>query len=195
MCSTPRCRAAQCGEQTWALDRRVYGPLLLCLPPEPLAVITLHCALSSLLGGKPSSGMGGAQFDTDMRREAGSARVINLVLQIGKARHAAAALRCLLRLPEGARGGAQLQETHNAGPECLKWPADGSERHRRAVLRVPVVQLLPPCAAPACSTGSGAVARAAQAVQQQVHLDNMRERAAAANARGQAVRAWRPPSR
>ena len=110
MCSTPRCRAAQCGEQTWALDRRVYGPLLLCLPPEPLAVITLHCALSSLLGGKPSSGMGGAQFDTDMRREAGSARVINLVLQIGKARHAAAALRCLLRPPEGASGGAQLQE-------------------------------------------------------------------------------------
>ncbi len=85
----------------------MYGPLLLCLPPEPLAVITLHCALSSLLGGKPSSG---AQFDTDMRREAGSARVINLVLQIGKARHAAAALRCLLRPPEGASGGAQLQE-------------------------------------------------------------------------------------
>ena len=63
----------------------MYAPLLLCLPPEPLAVIALHCALSTLLGGKPAPGMG-AGFDAEIRREAGSARVVTLVLQIGRAR-------------------------------------------------------------------------------------------------------------
>ena len=67
------------------MDRRKYGPLLLCLPPEPLAVITLHVVLSALLAGaRGSPAAGVAEFD--LGREAGSTKVMPLVLQIGRVR-------------------------------------------------------------------------------------------------------------
>lgn len=67
------------------MDRRKYGPLLLCLPPEPLAVITLHVVLSALLAGARGSPAAGV-VEFDLGREAGSTKVMPLVLQIGRVR-------------------------------------------------------------------------------------------------------------
>lgn len=79
----------QIGAQAAGHDRRKYGPFLLCLPAEPLAVITLHVVLSALLaGGKTAPAAGLPEGESG--REAGSARVTPLVLQIGRARPAAA---------------------------------------------------------------------------------------------------------
>ena len=235
---------AQIGAQQVALDRRKYGPLLLCLPPEPLAVITLHVVLSALLaGGRGAPAAGVAEFDAG--REAGSTKVMPLVLQVGRVR---AAPQGCLRLPAVECSlliflALQLGERHH-GRTCARlgacacvmlaracgwaamllcsfpnmpragpWSPIKSALSMQAAVRVAKhsVQVMisvkmtemphwafvtagkyadahPVSDWLAARRGLSGRPGVAQAVQNQVNLDNMRQTAAAANRRGKAVR-------
>ena len=58
------------------VDRSVYGPYLLLLEPEQLAVLTMHSAINSIVAPEES---GGGAFSSP-----GQARVTRLALNIGK---------------------------------------------------------------------------------------------------------------
>ena len=58
------------------VDRKVYGPYLLLLEPEQLAVLTMHSVINAIVA---SEDAGGGAFSSP-----GQARVTRLSLNIGK---------------------------------------------------------------------------------------------------------------
>ena len=66
----------QCYLRESQVDRSVYGPLLLLLEPEQLAVIAMHCTLNAVMALADGAGGGGAC--------PGQTRVTRLALNIGR---------------------------------------------------------------------------------------------------------------
>jgi DNA-directed RNA polymerase len=62
------------------IDRRVYGPYLLLLPPEKLAVIILHTTLSVMMKGEKVK----RDNFTGLQLESGKAKLVNMVLHLGE---------------------------------------------------------------------------------------------------------------